>query len=317
MFQNKKVIMIMPERLGDTLMCTPAIHYLKHYYPSTEIIIIALSELAAETLKHNPDINQILILPSHKALINLVTDNTLVINIHDGPLAREYISQLNVPTKHIPENNPNIHQAEQALLFMQSILPEHPPIIERRYQLFPQKNDFDYIKNLLQEKNIHLQTDILIGCHLGCHSVAKRGYKIWRKPTHPKVWPFEYIKNLAEKLKAKEPRIRLVITGSNSEKALGKKLLKAQPQCVNLINQTSVTALAALMTYLKMFITPDTGVMHIACSTNTPLIALFGPTSLKRTGPYPDPSNLTLLQGKTMQQISVEQVYDTIIKLLA
>ncbi len=306
--------MITPERLGDTLMCTPAIHYLKDHHPELEIDIIALSELSAQTLKNNPDIRQIFVLPSQKTLKNLELQYDLAVNIHDSPLAREYIQTLNIPAKHNPPENANIHQAEQALLLVQSLIPEQPEILNRQYQIFPDTEDNAYIEQMLEAHHIDFKKDILIGLHMGCHSIAKKNFGFLKKMTHPKIWPFESIIELVQKIYHENPQTKIIITGSRSEKILGKKLAKLSPNIINLIDKTTVPQLCALMKHLKAFISPDTGLMHVACSTDVPLIALFGPTQLKRTGPYPPSSRTNLIQAETMAEITANQVFEAVMQ---
>ena len=74
MFNDKPILIITPERLGDTLLCTPAIHYLKANYPSLNIDVYAFSELSAQTLKNNPDIRNIIML-HQKFLSTLIQTN--------------------------------------------------------------------------------------------------------------------------------------------------------------------------------------------------------------------------------------------------
>jgi ADP-heptose:LPS heptosyltransferase len=38
----------------------------------------------------------------------------------------------------------------------------------------------------------------------------------------------------------------------------------------------------------KLFVSGDTGPLHIAGATDTPIVALFGPTSPARNGPWDD-----------------------------
>jgi heptosyltransferase II len=309
MLVNKKIVMVTPERLGDTLMCTPAIHYLKHYYPSVQIDIIALSELSAEILKNNPDIHRVFVLPSQKMLKKLEDHYDMAINIHDDPLAREYIRALNIPAEHIPPEKANLHQAEQALQFVQSLIPHSPEIPDKHYRLFPDTEDRAHIERLLEAHHVDFKKDILIGLHAGCHSLAKKSFAFLKKMTHPKVWPFESVVKLAQKLYQENPHIKIAITGSRSEEVLGKKLAKLAPNIINLVDRTSVSQLYVLMKYLRVFISPDTGLMHVAYCADVPLIALFGPTQLSRTGPYPELSDLTLLQAPTMAEITADEVF--------
>lgn len=54
----------------------------------------------------------------------------------------------------------------------------------------------------------------------------------------------------------------------------------------NLCGKTSIEELIQRIAILDLFITNDSGPMHVAASTQTPLIALFGPTDEKETRPY-------------------------------
>ena len=44
--------------------------------------------------------------------------------------------------------------------------------------------------------------------------------------------------------------------------------------------------LPALLSRASLLITNDSGPMHVAAAVGTPVVALFGPTSAVRTGPY-------------------------------
>jgi ADP-heptose:LPS heptosyltransferase len=177
MFSQKKVVMITPERLGDTLMCTPAIHYLKSQCPEIEIHVIALSDLSAEVLQNNPAIHKIYILPSYKFIRSLKDYFDFGINIHYGKVVQNYmelIKSFSIPIFEIPKVKPLFHQAEQCLEFMQSIVSENPEISERSYKLYPDDKDKKHIEALFNVKKIDPKKDILIGCQIGCHSLAKK-----------------------------------------------------------------------------------------------------------------------------------------------
>lgn len=56
---------------------------------------------------------------------------------------------------------------------------------------------------------------------------------------------------------------------------------------LNLAGQPSLPALADLLSRAKLFIGVDTGITHLAAAAGIPVVALFGPTSPKRWGPWP------------------------------
>ena len=55
---------------------------------------------------------------------------------------------------------------------------------------------------------------------------------------------------------------------------------------INLIGQTSLRELAALIKGSSFYISGDTGPLHFAAALKKPLIAMYGPTKADRTGPY-------------------------------
>ena len=61
-------------------------------------------------------------------------------------------------------------------------------------------------------------------------------------------------------------------------------LCKEKP--VNLVGQTSIAELVALLDMASVVIAPDTGPTHIANALNTPVIGLYAATNPQRAGPY-------------------------------
>ena len=55
---------------------------------------------------------------------------------------------------------------------------------------------------------------------------------------------------------------------------------------VNLVGQTSVLELAAILQEATTAVGPDCGSAHIFAAGETPYVTLFGPTSPERTAPY-------------------------------
>lgn len=56
--------------------------------------------------------------------------------------------------------------------------------------------------------------------------------------------------------------------------------------CANLVGQTSLIRLLAVLKYANMVIAPDTGPAHMATTQNTPVIGLYAHSNPRRTGPY-------------------------------
>jgi len=101
-----------------------------------------------------------------------------------------------------------------------------------------------------------------------------------------KRWPVQYFVELAKRL-CEIPAVRLVVLGSNNERALGETIAAAAPEfCLNLAGATSLDEMIEWIRLSRLVITNDTGPMHVAAALGRPVIAIFGPTDPSNTGPY-------------------------------
>ncbi|MBJ6725952.1 lipopolysaccharide heptosyltransferase II [Geomesophilobacter sediminis] len=79
---------------------------------------------------------------------------------------------------------------------------------------------------------------------------------------------------------------KVVITGSPAEAPMAAEIAALLPGAVNLAGKTDVRGLMALIKRCNFFITNDSGPMHIAAAFGVPLVAVFGPTDNSATSPY-------------------------------
>jgi len=85
--------------------------------------------------------------------------------------------------------------------------------------------------------------------------------------------------------------MNVVLTGGPSpkEREFGHDVLRrtAKPERVlNLVGQTTPKQLAAVLTRAKVLVAPDTGPVHIATATGTPVVGLYAVARPELTGPY-------------------------------
>jgi lipopolysaccharide heptosyltransferase II len=102
-----------------------------------------------------------------------------------------------------------------------------------------------------------------------------------------KRWPVENFSALVRLLAKKYPEARFAILGSKEDFALGEIISRAEPsRCLNLCGATSLPEMIEWVRLCDIMVTNDTGPMHAAAALGKPLVALFGPTEPRRTGPY-------------------------------
>jgi heptosyltransferase I len=102
-----------------------------------------------------------------------------------------------------------------------------------------------------------------------------------------KRWPVEHFQELVRRLPGPVEDVKFVILGAKSDCALGAAITGANPyRCLDLTGRTSLPETIEWLRLCELVITNDTGPMHVAAALGRPVIALFGPTDPRNTGPY-------------------------------
>jgi len=102
-----------------------------------------------------------------------------------------------------------------------------------------------------------------------------------------KRWPVDNFAWLVRLLAEQFADARFAILGGEDDEPLGEIISRAAPErCLNLCGQTSLPEMVEWLRLCELMITNDTGPMHVAAALGKPLVALFGPTEPRRTGPY-------------------------------
>lgn len=100
-----------------------------------------------------------------------------------------------------------------------------------------------------------------------------------------KRWPAEMFAALIDHL-SRRFDAHIVITGGPGDLPLGDEIMEhTSSQTLNLMGRTTLWQLGALIKRCDVYITCDSGPMHISSAVDTPTIALFGPTDPARHGP--------------------------------
>ena len=101
-----------------------------------------------------------------------------------------------------------------------------------------------------------------------------------------KLWEERLFADLADRI-MNELHCRVVFTGSGEDRPIIEKIISGMENIPwNSAGKTGLKELACLYDRCRVMVTTDTGPMHMAAAMGTPVVALFGPTSPVRTGPY-------------------------------
>jgi len=102
-----------------------------------------------------------------------------------------------------------------------------------------------------------------------------------------KRWPAEGFTELVARLAVARPEFRFAILGAPQDRPLAEIICRAPAaRCLDLTGETSLPEMVEWIRFSELMVTNDTGPMHVAAALNKPVLAIFGPTEPRRTGPY-------------------------------
>jgi len=111
-----------------------------------------------------------------------------------------------------------------------------------------------------------------------------------------KTWPKQYFLQLMTRLE-KEYAAAFFIVGGAADSAYAEEFVKESPVPVtNFCGKTSLKDLVPLFQKTDLLITVDTGAMHIAATTEIPIMAMFGCGIPERWPPLTEKSRIVTVQ---------------------
>lgn len=145
-----------------------------------------------------------------------------------------------------------------------------------------------------------------------------------------KCWPQERFAVLARMLRDRLGAAVVAVGGTPERKRAGAICAPLGPDALNAAGKTTVMQCAAIARRCAVFVSNDTGPMHLAAAVGTPVVAVIGPTDPDATGPL---GERVLVRRKTgcapcllrrcptdhrcMLSITVEEVFDAVRQLMA
>lgn len=166
----------------------------------------------------------------------------------------------------------SIHEVDLNLNLVQTL--GALPSIERRPEIYVGDREKKFAQEAMEKIKGKYNTPI-IGIHPGCSEALIN--KRWYADRFAKVADI-----LSERYKA-----QIVIFGGKNEIGLSNKIAqmldKANP--LFLTGKTSIKETTATIGKCDLFISNDSGLMHVASAMKVPVVAIFGPTNVEKNAP--------------------------------
>lgn len=92
---------------------------------------------------------------------------------------------------------------------------------------------------------------------------------------------------------ARRTGARVVLLGGPQERSLAEAIAEGMRAQVRiLVGETTLAELVGVLSHLRLFLTNDSGPMHVAAALGVPLVAVFGSTDWTETAPFGEAARL-------------------------
>lgn len=293
----KEIIVRMPNWIGDLVMAIPVLIDLKRAFPRARLTAMCKRPLA-EILEQESYIDEVYSFSKTEALSRRDEDRDVIQHIRRGNydlgvlLPNSFSSAWLFWRGQVQERVGYAGHLRSWLLSKVVKLPQNAReqhLVKTYKQLLtsigiPISNTKPSLTIIESEKRDALELLKRYGVQ---GSVPLVGINPGAAYGSAKCWPLERYREVTEKILTFHPDLHVIYFGDEAGSALTKEICRNfDHRVINLAGQTSLRSLMSLLHLLDVFLTNDSGPMHIAAALNIPLVALFGSTDATVTGPY-------------------------------
>jgi len=309
----KKILIIKLSAIGDVVQALPALEAIKRTFPGSSVTWV-VEEAAAGILEGHPQIDTVLVSGRRSWIRMLKHPRTF----RDGFLkivaflralrATRYDIAIDLQGLFKSGVLIGLARADRKIGFARSrelssfFLNERLPAYDKNKHALERYLD---VARYLGAREVSSSCTLPIGRERSAIEQRLSGAGLKRKPLivmnpvarwETKLWPELNFAVLADRLIA-EKQATIIFTGSGADRATVSRILNMMKEhAENWAGETTLKELAALASLADLFVTTDTGPMHLAAAADGKVLALFGPTAPWRTGPY-GPSHIVVRAG--------------------
>ena len=264
--------------LGDSVISVPAVRGIKASWPDSHITIAAPAKIAA-IWKLVPEVDEIIALPSK----NLFATVRLFRRQPRFDLAVLFPNSLRVALEVWLSGIPRRvgYRGHFRRWLLNQVVPEPDRVRPPRHQAFHYlriahelgaNTEQLTLPKLSQRNNVDPDGEKIGLCPGAEYGPAKR-------------WLPERFTEAATLITAQRP-VQWILFGTTKDAAIGQGICDVLgDRCVNRIGQTTIEQLIDELRQCRLLLTNDTGTMHLAALLGVPVVAIFGSTEPRLTGP--------------------------------
>ncbi len=301
-----RILLVRLRLIGDVVFTTPLIRALRRLYPDAHLAYL-VEPSAAPILHRNPHLNDLIVAPRRTGAHRLIDDLALAarlrrerfdiaIDLHGGPraawLTRASGARMRIGyampwrswlytdrVRRSPDLFPRHSVVNQwdllAPLGIDACTPERDPV-----EMAVDPAIADRVTRRLEAAGIR-GDDPLVVVHVSAGNEFRR-------------WPEASFSSMIASVAQADPRRRIIVVSGPSDAEAARRVTDvarsrlSTPESLPPLLDWDLGELRALIARATVYIGGDSGPMHLASTTETPIVALLGPTLPERSRPWRD-----------------------------
>lgn len=299
---NERILIRGVNWIGDSVLTLPAIKAIRKAFPEARISLL-VKPWVSDIFKENPDLDEIILygkdfegLSGKLKLVRILRrrefgiaillqnafDAALIAWLSGIPERIGYSRDLRRPllTKAIPVDQ-SVYKRHQVYYYLNLLNSIGIETEDTQPYIYLTHEERLWVRSLLDRSFITKHPPLLIGFNPGAtYGPSKR-------------WPTGRFAELALRI-ISELNGRIVIFGSASEVNIANEIIKQletqdsrlKTNLLMMAGKTNLRELAAFISECNVFITNDSGPMHMASALFVPTVAIFGSTDASTTSPF-------------------------------
>ncbi len=280
----KRILIARTDRIGDVLLSTPVIKALRERYPQAYIAMM-VSPYARDIVEGNPYLDKVIILDKdrkHKSWLHSVKFiRGLKKNKFDLALILHPTNRVHLLT--FLSAIPKRVGYGRKLGFLLTDRIKHAKQLGEKHELEYNLDLLRYLGIELKDKNLFIpikpEAEKWVAELFRQEGINDTDKLLALNPAAScpsKIWPAERFAQTSDLLAQKYGFKILIIAGPKDTRLADNLINHMRSKAVNLAGKTSVAQLASLLKRCTLFLSNDSGPVHIASAVGTPVISIFG-----------------------------------------
>ena len=299
----QKILVRSTNWIGDAVMTTPAVRTIRENFPESEITIL-VHPWVSDVFRYSPRVDRLFLYEKKgvhrgpKGMLRLAAElreeqfdcaillqnafeAALIAKVAGIPVRGGYSTDARgLLLTHGVRREPELIGRHQVHYYQSMLLGMGLKPAANILELFIPGYQIEAARMMLEER-----TGVAAG------AVPLIGFNPGAAFGPAKRWPPEKFAQLAG-LIGRESEARILIFGGAADSGTAAEIIdRAGNMADRLIDLTGTTSLIEAMALIgecDVFVSNDSGLMHVAAALHTPLVALFGSTDHIATGPFSD-----------------------------